>query len=760
MINIKSREEFLSESFENDIRFGDSWLGRIVRRVRRLASLGHQYLSINGLTDSLKYELDCLIAESVGPEVKNEVKEIIFKHLLEDINNVVESDDGVPAKREILLGTDKKTGVIDFTIAEINKIDDKSLPDKEKVLNKLELFKKKLEELLKNEPENEEDTETEPDVVDEPKKDIKQLGNVKTEPDVEKEPDVDLGYAQVVDEPKKDIKQLGMGVADTNTKTEPDAAVDTKKNIKQLGNKEPVVDLGYAQVVDEPKKDIKQLGMGGTDTNMKTTNKPKPPKKGLTKNPKTLIKDYKKLPKKDKTEANLKPPYGAPDNEDDKVSANESYFQIYKLLEQELKQDRIQIIWKSIFSKQDIENYKIVKGELDKLVDKTEKINNQEHQVPVDLVQDNILRIVDLFGKAYKLYAYDQIPSGRTNGKITLATFNMYEYIGSGKPPEWSEDKNPGYGPWASKITLNKWDDGVMGILRDTKYRKALANVTFVAKGPNQEPGSGLTLFSFINDMLNRSSLDSDFKAKRHRLLKKYFNLGEEPEIDTKKTDKPENNKEEQKDTEYKHVFLNYNDQKIKRQFILEKFKDDKSGYLREFIKIDFLGSKESLICFLYGYEQFDKKDWLFIKFHKCENNKLKIKESMITKYLGLEDKYLPDDFVYSQDETVFLTVVELIDFTRMMSQGLKFKYTNVMNFDKNNMNETDINSTAHFEVMKIGKVDKVEYLTYSVGSKIVVRKQKTVKNYVVKEHHSPLGKTAILAKTYDPINKKIKFQL
>jgi len=145
---------------------------------------------------------------------------------------------------------------------------------------------------------------------------------------------------------------------------------------------------------------------------------------------------------------------------------------------------------------------------------------------------DHILRIVDIFKQAYRLYAKDVIPSGRPGGRVSQSVFREYEYIGTSNSgvPEWKEESNPGYGPWADKLVFNKWEDEVMKILQDPKLRKVLANTKFKSvaeKDTNTEqkekPGSGVTLMSFIEELLNGKG---DFKDIRSKLMKKYFNIG------------------------------------------------------------------------------------------------------------------------------------------------------------------------------------------------------------------------------------------
>jgi hypothetical protein len=153
---------------------------------------------------------------------------------------------------------------------------------------------------------------------------------------------------------------------------------------------------------------------------------------------------------------------------------------------------------------------------------------------------DPIIRIVRIFGRAYKLYATPVIPSGRPEGRVSQRTFREYEYIGSGDSPNIGkgspDSMTPGYGPWAAKRVYDKWQDGVMELLEDKWLRRVLANVQFVSAAENEtemqqkkqkpERSSGITLLRFITDLIN---LEGNFEKARKKLMLKYFNADLDP---------------------------------------------------------------------------------------------------------------------------------------------------------------------------------------------------------------------------------------
>jgi hypothetical protein len=201
----------------------------------------------------------------------------------------------------------------------------------------------------------------------------------------------------------------------------------------------------------------------------------------------------------------------------------------------------------------------ISQREIDKLVDLTNGYGtgNLPLNFNMQLHPDPIIGICRIFKRAHDLYFTPVIPSGRTNGKVSNLTYREYEKLGgvSGQ----SDPTSPGYGPWAVKKIREQWNDGVLAIIQDQKYRKILSNVRFIVPGSedannrtaesklmrftqfhkvfeaeaNREPARGgqlgddkkshgQILFDFINDLLDNKTA-ADFDAQRRVLLRKYF---------------------------------------------------------------------------------------------------------------------------------------------------------------------------------------------------------------------------------------------
>jgi hypothetical protein len=177
------------------------------------------------------------------------------------------------------------------------------------------------------------------------------------------------------------------------------------------------------------------------------------------------------------------------------------------------------------------------------------KIINESSKLPDD-VEDPIMKIIDIFGRAYKLYSTDYIPSGRPGGRVSQKTLREYTFIGKGeKSADASRDGDyytPGRGPWAVKKLHDKWVSGIKSIISDSTYRVILANVNFVSKAESKKDssgndttqefgkfdneatrggnskGSGIGLMEFITKMLY---LTDTYEDAANALTRKYFNI-------------------------------------------------------------------------------------------------------------------------------------------------------------------------------------------------------------------------------------------
>ena len=200
--------------------------------------------------------------------------------------------------------------------------------------------------------------------------------------------------------------------------------------------------------------------------------------------------------------------------------------------------DFVQIAWFKFFEEGEEKEWVVNVEEIKKPIGpEKEKIEiNVEPGNVEDPKLDPIIRIMNIFGQAYRLYATDFIPSGRPEGRVSQRTLREYEYMGKGEASVGRGGRGddymlPGYGPWAARKVFDKWEDGVNSILEDKWYRKVLANIFYVSQAEkttntrqieqSPEKSSGITLLRFITELL---TFQGTFKEAKRTLMLKYFN--------------------------------------------------------------------------------------------------------------------------------------------------------------------------------------------------------------------------------------------
>jgi len=413
-----------------------------------------------------------------------------------------------------------------------------------------------------------------------------------------------------------------------------------------------------------------------------------------------------KKEKKDKNESFRLFEADEPDDDDDDDPQGQSQD------DTEDGDDDVKAAWREQFTEEEEKKYKIDEKGARELQNAVSGEKAATIDVSDPAQYDRILEIVKIFGRAYKMYAVDVIPSGRPEGRISQKTFREYEYIGkedSGKP-DWEEQEGPGYGPWAVRATYEKWQDGVMDILQDTKYRKILANSTFKNAGPNQEEGSGLTLFTFINDMLNEGGDYATFRQRRHALLNKYFAgnadkiEGAGGEVSPNETP-PIPNEEIGNKEEFR--FMQSGNYGRAQGFDWKKdFIPGKNDFFGSFIHVKGKSGNEirSFIFYIQGKpkkSEVGDKDILVVKLHINAANKYT--QNLVTEYFSnREGTKLDKSLVYQKSHIVYYGIIELTD--KIFVKGKSFKLT----FQKSDLFKSTEPITNSVEVQSVEILGKI----------------------------------------------------
>ena len=117
------------------------------------------------------------------------------------------------------------------------------------------------------------------------------------------------------------------------------------------------------------------------------------------------------------------------------------------------------------------------------------------------------------------------MPSNRSGGKVSKRVANEYETLDGGVP---SLDNNNG--PYRSKELFEKWNDGVLKMMR--KYQDRLKTNQYIVYGENGQKRietSKAPVTKFINDMLNDSKATGKEKQQHQTdYLEAYFNIKDE----------------------------------------------------------------------------------------------------------------------------------------------------------------------------------------------------------------------------------------
>jgi hypothetical protein len=392
-----------------------------------------------------------------------------------------------------------------------------------------------------------------------------------------------------------------------------------------------------------------------------------------------------------------------PDLENEKDTNDES--------KNETESDEVKTEWSKEFKEGEEKDWTVDEKEAKELQKETDELENKPVEVKADDYYDHIIRIVNIFEKAYKLYATEVIPSGRPNGRISQKTFREYEYIGDKAAPEWSADKGPEAGPWAAKLPFQKWQDGVMGILEKPEYRKILANVKFVSGAEAstdtkmKKPGSGRTLFTFINELL---AGEGNFRKLRKKVLDDYFTTEEAKKkseetggdgsigslLPIKEDDKGETNQLSFETTKT----IGFVPQR-------DNFKNGKNTLIKSFTLFEYKsksGLAGKMVAYLTNPIKTDEKNYLLFKFQ------LGGVQSIISTYMSKtiqKDKLkLPKEVSEKKTAKVYIGIIDLSDGYFANGQAFDIKYIDA--------SKLKTASDDDFKTMSITNVSNTKYLT------------------------------------------------
>lgn len=561
---IKS-SEMISEAMENDITWGGSLLGRLINSVIRKAKIGYNSTKIDSIVENVKIELDLLLSESLESDKKSKLNLFKIQGLIYELSNSVNNGD----KLKIFLGNGNK-GLIDSTIEEIEKTPE--FTDGKLIIDKLTKFKNDLLQLT----EDENDTITE-EPVKEPVKSIVntvEVGSKLLQSIVDIHNDIKGNYViinkQVVNKvnkiehtkpkPEETLESVTISVDKEEQSVKAWEKVVKYHNTSQISSYIPQIIKLLSEKNEKIISDIsKQIIMSkntiGKPMEFSKLVEAAIPGSDITQSVSksisifsipllaflgdesllhtyseagdhilTFIKSFTEL--ENSVNENISYINESDDQNADNVngeSDEETNTEISPELGETISsnKDEISKSWKKHFTPDEISKWSLTNDKIKKSESEFEKskidINTQDSEKSKPTI-DHIIKICDLFGDAYNVYATSRIPSGRPKGKVSEKTMREYTYIGKGSSSQ--DPENPGYGPWAVKSIYDKWKKGIMNILKDTKYRDILASDNITING---KKAAGKDLMTFMNSLLSKNK--GDYDENREELIKEYYML-------------------------------------------------------------------------------------------------------------------------------------------------------------------------------------------------------------------------------------------
>lgn len=549
----------INETLTNEVTWGGSLLGRLINSVIRKARIGINLTKVEPIAEEIRHELDKLLFDTLDEVEKIKTNNIKIKSLLSSIYNCIISDEEDSEKLKKLLDKDSNDGLISIAIKEIELSPEDIKSKYLHVADKLKKFKSNLEELYKKIGNKK------PDEVDNKKVQLALPSGEKTE-DIE-----ELDAEEVNDDEKSNKGQLALGsgkktieigASDKNYKNT--LALPSPSNKPEIGKKYiykgkkgdkivsiiNYIDNDNIRISDGNRKypikisDLvldKSVKVGNEcifkdkivkiidlNNQIKTDGTKIPLAKGFVfvkyistnntgavkiddlKNESILIKSYfdfiERINENDNTEIATIDSKTENDDITNEVSKN------VKDIWHESFEEGVENAWKISTEEE---------NEAKNIDSKTKPITDEDLKKEDN--KDSILRIANLFGKAYRCYATGTIPSNRPNGKISGQTYREYKYIGKSTPNVPSDTAGPGYGPWANIAVFDKFTNKISEIIEDRKYSKVFSAGS-LKRPDNTIMKKGNVLMEFIRDMIDETELKS-YEENRSKLLTKYFNL-------------------------------------------------------------------------------------------------------------------------------------------------------------------------------------------------------------------------------------------
>jgi hypothetical protein len=547
----------INETFENDVTWGGSMVGRLINSTIRRLKIGYSQTQVGPLIKKLEDELNYLLSASLQGDILRKYNELMIRQYIEEIRNICLSNQSDQDKLNDLLGqstglydpndptrNQRTMGVVqealDFITDDLKDLEKLFGDDRNKLIDKLSDFNDDLRKLT---------------VQSGTPVQSSQAGNVS---------DFSLNFLNTVDAIRKQA-----GLVTTSFHFD-QGFLNNYQLFTEMRLQENEQAVSANTTTDVKTTQQKQVGVVDKKEVDKVVNLAKTKKDDeLKKNPEIIkfIQDISaKLPK-DKI-SKIKVNYDGKEillsdaisKLQSEITAKESNNYVFETNGGGMtgqpggtasgtpgttggtSPKKVEDVWNEYEFDKTKGITRLTQREVDELnsllTSGTQNLRYEPAKRP-----DPIVSIARIFGEAHQLYFTEVIPSGRPNGRVSQKTFREYYKLGT-TPAKWEEGQAP-EGPFAVKSIFNKWKTGVEKLLMNQEYRKILANVNFVVPGAEDKfndnfntkvfeaekeveisktASQGQILFDFMNSMLDKKKLD-DFDTLRSNLMSKYFGI-------------------------------------------------------------------------------------------------------------------------------------------------------------------------------------------------------------------------------------------
>jgi hypothetical protein len=547
---LDTREIYLktiNETFTNEITFGGSLLGRLVNSIIRKAKVEINYKKINSIAEAIQIELNGLITNGLNDEAKLAVSKITAHALLEEIYKVSHSTESDKNKIQYLLDFNKK-GLITQSIDFLKYLPDGiqlGKGDKNELVSKLEKYKKILEQININDLEEDTTEET-------PKEDNSEKINELLE--------IIIKMNDLIDKSKPEHMSFNDWLTNVQDKEKQKEKLKLSfvnwSVLLQIWNQSGIINNidNIKKIISN--KDINELNLISTEIKNKSTHLLESTNSSITESIIKLAESFFKLDDNEiqkfdsfgnlitsfntcyktfnnkkfegvinyfielinENNTNVNTTDDSDDIEETTIEDDEDN-ELETTKGEQIKNNSTVIqSWFEVFKENEENEWRISSNEVNKVRDMVESANFEINLVDDDS-KDRIIKITNLFGRAYRLYTSSVIPSGRPGGRVSNKTFREYIHLGTGSP---GTPENPGSGPWANKKIYDGFSSKISSYIEDNMYKK-IFNYGKI-KRTDGKALKGNVLLEFIRDMIDETALKS-FDKRRSEFLNKYFGL-------------------------------------------------------------------------------------------------------------------------------------------------------------------------------------------------------------------------------------------